>query len=364
MTRFLATFVASLLGLVLVLPALLIALPLWGFSASVQAIAARQARRSVPWEELIEFEPEIGWKPRPNLRSSYADKNGDRCTAQTDDEGWPGARQIEESDVVVFGDSFAFGYGVDARDAYHSQGRPGCRIKSVGCPGYNMVQSLLWMRRYADRLRGKSLVWFICMENDLAENLKPYNSASHTTPFLHTRKGTDDWEMFAEHVRPKPGHQRESGISNVILFAYLCTPCPYSDRVYTAARYLIQEAKILCQSQAAHLAIFSIPYKKQLTEPGLRELRGHLRTPEAFDPEYPDKRLSWICGELGVPFIAGTAHLTITHYKERDGHWNQQGNRKVAEIIESYYRDVRSSSIARSEGFDTASPVGHSAAGC
>jgi hypothetical protein len=336
MLRNLVNLGGFILATVLIVPALLMILPFWGFSALTRAISGRLARRSVSWESIIEFEPEIGWKQKPNARSPLADKNGDRWIVQTDAEGWPEACRIEDSDIVVFGDSFAFGYGVDVRHAYYSQAHA-CLIKSVGSPGYNMVQALLWMRRYAHRLRGKMVVWFICTENDLAENLKPYTSKDYPTPFLRSANGAGKWEVVADHVRSTRSHEVDGGISNVTLFAYLCTPCAYSDRVYAAARHLIREAQALCQSQGAQLVIFSIPYKKQLSEQGLRELRRHLRSAEAFDPQYPERQLSRICGESDVPFIAGTDHLTIADYKPRDGHWNEHGNRKVAKVIEAYY---------------------------
>jgi hypothetical protein len=339
MLRLILTLIASLLGWILILPLFILVFPLWAFSALTRAVADRLARRDSPWDAIIEYEPEIGWKQKPNLHLRYADKNGDSCSVQTDGEGWPGTHSIEESDVVVFGDSFTFGYGVHAADAYFSQAKS-CRIKGVGSPGYNMVQALLWMRRYADRLRGKTVVWFICMENDLAENLKPYMCDSYPAPFLRTRNGTNDWEICADHIEPKTWLERETGISNTILFAYLCTPCAYSDRVYAAARYLIQEARTLCQSQGIHLILFSIPYKMQLEPKGRAQLCEFLRAPEAFDPDYPDKRLSAICAKLGIPFIAGTDHLTAADYKPRDGHWNLVGNRRVAEAIEANLREV------------------------
>jgi hypothetical protein len=339
MARLILTLIASILGLILILPLLILVLPLWAFSTLTRAIADRLARRTSPWQSIIEYEPELGWKQKPNLRVRYADKNGDSCRIQTDAEGWPGAESIEQSDVVVFGDSFTFGYGVDFADAYFSQSK-NCRIKAIGSPGYNMVQALLWMRRYASRLRGKTVVWFICMENDLAENLKAYTSDSYPTPFLRARNGTTDWEIIADHLQPKTWLERETGISNTILFAYLCTPCPYSERVYAAARYLIQEAKTICQSHGARLVLFSIPYKMQLEPKGRAVLRNLLRAPEELDLEYPDKRLSAICGELEIPFIAGARHLTAADYKPRDGHWNAAGNRKVAEVIERHHRET------------------------
>jgi hypothetical protein len=339
MIRLVVALLASIPGLVLMVPVVLLILPCWIVSILVRQIERRLAKQARPWDWIIQYEPEIGWKQVPNLNGSYADRNGDRCTVRTDAEGWPGTHGMQESDVLVFGDSFAFGYGVDVSDAYYAQSRT-CRIKSVGSPGYNMVQALLWMRRYADRLRGKLVVWFICTENDLVENLKPHTSDFYPTPFLRACDGSADWEIVSSHVRPRKSQDADDGVGNVTLFAHLCTKCPYSERVYAAAHHLIQEARSLCEAQEARLLVLSIPFKMQLHPAGVNSLRGCLRDAGDFDPKYPDKMLSGICAQLGVAFVAGTEELVITDYKERDGHWNCHGNRKVATLIEDHYRSA------------------------
>src|SRR5688500_213079 len=65
----------------------------------------------VPWTDLIAFDRQLGWRPRPNLDTRYLADGDDIFRIVTDEEGWPGRRTIEGSDTVVIGDSFAFGYG-------------------------------------------------------------------------------------------------------------------------------------------------------------------------------------------------------------------------------------------------------------
>jgi hypothetical protein len=199
-----------------------------------------------------------------------------------------------------------------------------------------MVQQYLLMKRYAGRLRGKLVVWLICMENDLADNLVAYLPGLYTNPFLRTRQGGEAWEVVTEHVTSRPWLHGEP--TNPNLFARLCTPSPFTDRVFSAARHLIRAGQEVCEGAGADLAIFAVPYKYQLSDSGLRLLKARVKHAEKFDPGYPEARVSEICRELGVPLLAGAADLSPEDYKVRDGHWNRRGNRRVAELIETYWR--------------------------
>jgi hypothetical protein len=77
------------------------------------------------------------------------------------------------------------------------------RIKAIGANGYNMVQELLWMRRYAPQLAGKLVVWFVYHGNDLFDNLQP-NVFQYRTPFVRERHDGRGWEVVTEHVRRSP----------------------------------------------------------------------------------------------------------------------------------------------------------------
>lgn len=336
MIRLIFTLMFSAIGLLLVAPVFVLLVPVWIFCLLANGIGALFARRGASWSQILQFEPEIGWKPRPNLNSVYIDRVGDACTIKTDAEGWPGKHPIEESDVVVIGDSFAFGYGSAISRAYYAM-TTGCRIKPIGAPGYNMVQELMLMKQNASCLKGKLVVWFACIENDLAENLKAYNPRLYTNPFLRKRVDDEDWRIVSEHVQPGGWLYGDGGTSNRVLFAHICTRSEYSDRIFSATEYLIREGKEICRAAGAELLIFSIPYKEQLSREGVKKLKKPLANPEDFDVNYPDKKLADICGRLSLPFIRGASHLTLRDYKIRDGHWSRRGNLKVGRMIESYY---------------------------
>jgi len=120
------------------------------------------------------------------------------CHLTTDGEGWRGRTELRESDIVVFGDSFAFGYGVDDKKFFAGL-NPDVRIKSIGVNGYNMVQSLFWMERLSVQLTGKLVVWFVYFGNDLYENLQP-NLERYRMPFVRSFNGTGDWEIVTSHI--------------------------------------------------------------------------------------------------------------------------------------------------------------------
>jgi hypothetical protein len=338
MIRFIITLFAAGIGLLLIIPLFVIISPLWVFNIMINLLYMLLSKNVTSWEKIMQFKPEIGWQPYPNLNTSYFDRIGDRCTIKTDAEGWPGHYTIDESDIIVFGDSFAFGYGSNIERSYFSQ-ITNYRVKPIGAPGYNMVQELLLMRRYADRLKGKLVVWFICLENDLAENLKPYNPRFYTNPFIRSTNGIGDWEIVTRHVDYNKFLFGDKGISNATLFAHLCTDSDYSSRVFSSARYLIRAGGEICDEAKARLVVVSIPSKDQLDNSGLQKLNRHLQGEQQIDPDYPDKKLSEICGELHVPFIAGATYLTFSDYKLRDGHWNYRGNKKIARLIEEQCRN-------------------------
>ena len=54
---------------------------------------------------------------------------------------------------------------------------------------------------------------------------------------------------------------------------------------------------------------------------------------ESFDPNRLDKRFYEIASRLEVAIVPLTMHLTATHYKQKDPHWNNRGHEKVAKLI-------------------------------
>jgi hypothetical protein len=335
--RCVLTFVSLMLATPLVIPVMIGALPFWFVSFLTRSIARVIQPKSVPWREIIEFDAGIGWKPMPNLNTHYLARGEDICHVRTDSDGWPGKTTFSESQIVVIGDSFAFGYGVDASASF-AEIKPHLHIKAVGAPGYNMVQEVLLMRQLSSQLRGKLVVWFICLENDLYDNLNSTKPNFYKTPFVRCLNGTSEWEIVTSHVTPIQRPYLEGQSPYYAMLAKYCTPGFVSQRAFSACEYLIKLGRDVCQKAGAELVVMTIPNKNQLTQAGLDFLVSHLMDADGFDLDRPDREIADICRKHGVTFVAGKASLKVDDYKEYDTHWNERGNQRVAELLERLHK--------------------------
>ena len=327
------------LGLVLTLPLVVLAIPLWALR-SLASAGASLARRVQPeetsWGELIRFEPEIGWRPRPDM-DAHA-RAGGLFHLTTDAEGWRGSLPLDEAELLAVGDSFAFGQGADDEDLF-SEHVPGVRAKPVGANGYNLVQSWLWMERLGRRMEGKTVAWMVYYDNDLLENLLP-NQQHYRMPFLRQVDGEEGWEIVTEHVSPEPWPFHRSRHYTDRL-AEICSPTRLSRRAFSAAEFLVRRAEETCAGAGANLAVVGIP-SPELVDPGERARLATLAPdPEAFDARLPDRRLAEICGEARVPFLALADHLEPGDFLPDDCHWTPAGHRKVGRLLAGLHRETR-----------------------
>ena len=171
---------------------------------------------------------------------------------KTDSDGWRGKATLHESEIVVFGDSFAAGYGVDERHFFANLHRQP-KIKSIGIGGYSMVQELLWMKHLAPQLRGKLVVWFIYHGNDLYDNLSP-DLRGYRKPFVRERRQNGDWEIVSSHVSrdqwPVVTRIRLEGQHHLAKLAEICSDTFLAERAYGACAYLIRSGEQICEKLA------------------------------------------------------------------------------------------------------------------
>lgn len=326
--------VLALFGIVLTIPVLVVGLPFWAIAFVTRVFSGFVQPDPVPWQEIIEYYPTIGWKPKANLRTyGLADEV---FYFTTDADGWRGRTRLEESEVVAFGDSYAFGYGVND-DSFFAELNSSLRLKAIGSVGYNMVQCLLWMERFARQLSGKLVIWFIYYGNDLYENLQP-NLGHYRMPFMREVNGTGNWEIVTAHVNsgqwPFSWDRRYYH-----KLAEICSPTFLSQRAFSACAYLIGKGSSICEAVNARLVVMTIPETTQLTPRGLAFLKSLAPDGQSFDPDTPDKKIGEICAGLNIPFVALKNHLGAAHYKATDPHWNERGHRRVAQLLYGLYEE-------------------------
>ena len=334
----LLAMIVSIFGLLLSAPILIVGIPLWIVSSLTRIVSYLMQPKYSPWRDLIQFVPTVGWKPMANLNTHYMAVGNDICHIITDAQGWPGKNSISESDVVVIGDSFAFGYGVNFYDSY-IEANSNLRIKAIGSPGYNMVQELILMRQLSSQLTEKLVVWFICLENDLFDNLRPDKPNFYRTPFIRNINGGIEWEIITSHVNstkwPYPTLKRPYAP----MFGKFCMQGPLSQHVYSACHFLIREGRDICKKVGATITVMTIPSKNQLSPQSKKNIANHLVNVHAneINPDYPDQKIGDICKKLGVPFYPAKKFLNLQDCKIHDCHWTKRGNQRVAKFLSDIY---------------------------
>ena len=330
----------SLFGLILSLPIIALGLPFWITAKGTRWISRFLEPQIVPWQSIVDYDPLLGWKPKANIDVHCCTEEVFHVTTGAD--GWRGNLSLAESNIVVLGDSFAFGYGVGDADMFAGL-VSNARVKPIGAPGYNLVQELLILREYSAELAGKLVVWLIFLGNDLGDNLSPYMQI-YRTPFVRRVNNEGDWQIETSHLssetRPyRFGKWHEQVTREMV--ADICSSTYLSERAYSACEFLIREAQKLCERQGTLLCVLTVPDPAQLSADGLQSLRACSSNPESFDPELPDRKISEICSKLGVVFVAGQNHLKKEDYRQTDRHWTDKGHRRVAEILGKVYRSHR-----------------------
>jgi len=262
------------------------------------------------------------------------DFNGDAYHVTTDSLGWRGEGTVEDADVLVFGDSYAFGCGVDDSDFFCNLSTD-LGIKAIGSPAYSMVHSVLWMERMAADLRDKLVVWFVYHGNDLVDNLHPA-LLHYRSPFVRRADGTGEWEIVSSHVSPSRWtiNSREGEMEG---FIEICSPTYQSNRVFDACDFLIRRGAEVCAREGATLVVMTIPDLSPVAELALKRAMGEEGRGAAFDRDLPDRRLAEICQSAGVPFVALKEHLSSHDYLKHDFHWSARGNRRVADLLVQKY---------------------------
>jgi len=334
--RLLLAALTASVGMIGMIAIVLIGLPFWVVAMTTRALARVLEPRWLPARTFTEYEPLIGWKGRSNVDAHH--HLDDVFHVTTDVEGWRGQTTLESSDIVVLGDSFAWGYGIDDAHFFANVVAPGLTVKTVGVMGYNLAQEFLWLERLAPRLRGKLVVWLVYLGNDLIDTLLPHKQG-YTMPFMRRLDGAGTWEIVTSHVRPaKWVHTGRYGRIYYETLAKYCTPSTQARREYSATESLFGRAKRVCEGAGARLVVVTIPDKAQLSPSGHQLLMRHRHDGEGLDPDLPDREIRMICDRLGIAFVAGTSWLDAADYKELDVHWNEKGHRRVAELLTDLYR--------------------------
>jgi hypothetical protein len=267
--------------------------------------------------QIFRADPVTGFSLRPNLRVPVKlEQLGLNFILDTNSRGLRGpeisVKQPGEYRVLVLGDSFAYGFGVEANQTFsHLLGeRLGVRVVNAGTPGFGTAQELAFFEEYGSEM-APDMVVLGFFGNDYADNMKQptfADGALWTDPVLIFGHASYVIGAFSKLVLRRNVMVGEDGFAGTI--------------DVSRTHSLLSRLSDLCRSRKIPLRVMYIPHVDE-TKFTTQRRRGEGGTSV--------HRLS----------VAGLVEVDLLHAIERaaqspylpDGHLNPNGHRIVADVL-------------------------------
>lgn len=178
---------------------------------------------------LAVYDNELGWRLQPGWSGPHRHQEFS-VTYTINNRGFrvaPGAAASIPSardPVLVLGDSFTFGIGVNDGETLVSQLKaevPGTPFLNGGVVGYSTDQQSLYLKRLQTQFKLSGVVWIVYLGNDLIDNLRPYPiQADQAKPYFTRRSGSLELRNTPVPMQPKTADWAGSLYSEAIAPVY------------------------------------------------------------------------------------------------------------------------------------------------
>ena len=255
----------------------------------------------------VQFDEELGWSYRPNVRARHQTAEFD-VAIDIHSRGFRGPEWPKDSErprILVLGDSYAFGWGVEFEQSFSGllqAAHPEWDVRNAAVAGYGADQELLVLRRLRESLRPAAVVCTFC-DNDLWESSAD-DAYGRSKPQFVSLRG--DLALRASHVDA-------SWLSeNSMLYAAIrkqawqarfesatrdrASEWQMVERLYCAMRDELQGVPFVLVSEEPQWSAFALR-ERGVVHVDVREALGRAGVPTRFDV---------------------------------DGHWNAAGHAAVA----------------------------------
>jgi len=200
--------------------------------------------------------------------------------------GEKGTHQVR---ILVLGDSFTFGTGVEAEDVYprqiettlHDARHANVVVINAGVPGYGTLQETLWFERLVDVVKPDPVLLGFFLGNDFLANSHLIEWAvidgylvnktdNGSRLFLTQKLGIPPEIKIALHTRSHLYTALMNAWSTIVVNAGLATkmeefeiyhsrPSPMAERAIAATKVVLDRLASDCNKRHLPLAIVSIP---------------------------------------------------------------------------------------------------------
>jgi hypothetical protein len=318
--------------------------------------------------ELWESDPELMLHLRPNLNLDITGHPEFRFHVATNDEGLRDDPMAVPGQIVAIGDSFTFGFGVEAEEAWPARLEilSGDRVANLGWAGWNSYAYPAAIRRHAVPLHADIWLWTFFV-NDLPESAGAEEFiTSGRTDYkewameagmaggamgfpLNTRTG----QLIAALLNPDLFLLPDSG-SGVFdngtfrirygLYPWMMTDPtdPKVRRGWELTEAALLQAQSLAAENGAQLVVIFVPSREHVYWP---YLEGVMQVVSVAQLDAAEARLAELSRDADIAYLSllpGFLEQALAGkmlYFPNDGHWNAQGHDLAAQLI---YEDLHS----------------------
>ena len=148
--------------------------------------------------KLFDFDLQVGWHTLPNLDLVRLNAANQEWLIKTDSAGlrtFSSQLATDRKNLLILGDSFAFGEGVmlqDRFDSYIKKAMPDLNIVNTGTPGYGTDQEYVLGRRFFKDLNPGDAILILLYVNDFYDVLRK-DFVLRSKPYF-VREG-DQWKL-------------------------------------------------------------------------------------------------------------------------------------------------------------------------
>ena len=306
-------------------------------------------------------DPELLLHLRPNLSLAITGHPEFRFRVVTNADGLRDG-PLNEAKIVAIGDSFTFGFGVEAEEAWPERiaDLSGLEVANLGWAGWNSFAYPIAIRRHAVPLRADVWLWTFFV-NDLQESAgaeafvrsgnqdfknwameSGMGGGSLNFP-LNTRTG----QLVAALLNPDLFLLPDSGSgildNGTIRIRYsqyawkMTDPSdPIVQRGWELTEAAMNEARFLASSEGVELIVVFIPTREHVYWPYLEPVMEGVTSDQLDQVE---ARLNEMCSKSDIAYInllPGFRERALAGevlYFPNDGHWNAKGHALAAQLI-------------------------------
>lgn len=284
--------------------------------------------RSVVQQVCTRPHPTIQYVNREGYRGTFANREFRTEIAINNrglrDREYPYDRTAGKPRILVLGDSFPFGWGVEQNEAVSERleqrladRRGPVDVINAACSGWNTRQELQWLEEEGLRYRADTVLLFFC-ENDPGTNADRFRFEAGRLGRADDPRGS-----FAELKRWLVRHSAVWVLLRHGLQSLRGGDAPTGDPrpLWDEEARLLAALKAHCEARQARLAVVYAPDRDAHGRPTYGLWFGRLRR--------------W-CAARMVPFLDPVPALEIARkggpvYFRLDDHWTARGHDAVAE---------------------------------